>query len=276
MRNSTTEYRIEPPAKMRKIRCFGPLQECVMAIAVIFPMVSPPYAAKGATRAYAKVDNREVFLRCVELYTPRDQVAQRIVVVPPDDLQTMQEKYSAHLGFQGVTVSGGGSEWFSCVGRALEKLDENVDQIIIHDPCCPAVPFTLLDAMEEALAKYKETQGWGGIVPVLPSRSAFADLTTERTLEEYVDMAKVWEVQSPQLFWRKALVAAYAGRGSNTYVDDAELVIASGRKIATLGGSRYNMRIDSDEMVRLGKDLISHTPKPKPKTPLSAFGEAEW
>ena len=252
------------------------MQECVMAIAVIFPVVSPPYAVKGASRAFAKVDNREVFLRCVELYAPRDQVAQRIVVVPPDDLQTMQEKYSAHLGFQGVTVSGGGSDWIGCVARGLEKLEEKVDRVIVHDACSPAVPFTLLDAMEEALANHKEAQGWGGIVPVVPSRSGFADLAGDRAIEEYVDMAKVWEVQSPQLFWRKALVAAYAGRASNVYVDDAELVIASGLKIATIGGSRYNMRIDSDEMVRLGKDLIGHMPKPKPKTPLSAFGEAEW
>jgi hypothetical protein len=29
-------------------------------------------------------------------------------------------------------------------------------------------------------------------------------------------------------------------------------------------------------MVRLGKDLLEHMPKPKARTPLAAFGEAEW
>src|SRR3954462_10091766 len=122
-----------------------------MSIAVIFPVVDPPYAAAGAGggggkgRAFAKVDSREIFLRCVELYTPRDQVVQRVIVVPPDDLQTMQERYSAHLGFQGVTVTAGGSEWFSCVRRGLEKLDEMehggaviTDVTIVHDTSCPA------------------------------------------------------------------------------------------------------------------------------------------
>src|SRR5438477_10375120 len=157
-----------------------------MAIAVIFPVVDPPYAASaGATggggggggtakgRPYAKVDYREVFLRCVELYNPRDQVAQRIVVVPPDDLQVMQERYSAHLGFQGVTVTAGGSDWFSCVKRGLEKLDELehnggviTDTVIVQDTSCPAVAFTLLDALEESLAKLKEA---AGVVAVLPS-----------------------------------------------------------------------------------------------------------
>src|SRR4051812_8465462 len=97
-----------------------------MAIAVIFPMVDPPFAAASGTkgRPFSKVESREIFLRCVELYTPRNQVVQRVIVVPPDDLQVMQERYSAHLGFQGVTVTAGGSEWFSCVNRGLEKLQE--------------------------------------------------------------------------------------------------------------------------------------------------------
>ena len=40
--------------------------------------------------------------------------------------------------------------------------------------------------------------------------------------------------------------------------------------------SRLNQRVDSDEMVRLAADLIERLPKPKPKTPLSPFDEAQW
>ncbi|HVT79350.1 MAG TPA: 2-C-methyl-D-erythritol 4-phosphate cytidylyltransferase [Phycisphaerae bacterium] len=242
-----------------------------MPLAVIFPLVPPAFVAKTATRAFAKIDSREVFLRAVEVYTQRN-VEQRIIVVTPDDLQVMQEKYAAHLGFQGVTVAGGASDWFGCVARGLEKLDEAVDTVIIHDPCCPAVSFYQLDALEEALGKEKSAVG---IVPVLPTRTGFADLDA-RLISEFVDMSKVAEVQSPQIFRRKPLADAYAKRGANTFVDDAELMIASGHKIATIPGSRFNQRIDGDEMVRLGKDLLEHLPKPKPKTPLNPFGEAEW
>jgi 2-C-methyl-D-erythritol 4-phosphate cytidylyltransferase len=100
-------------------------------------------------------------------------------------------------------------------------------------------------------------------------------------VSEYVDMAKVYEVQSPQIFRRKALAEAYAKRQAGktegqTFVDDAELLMGAGFKVATIFGSRLNQRIDSEEMIRLAKDLIAHTPKPKPKTPLNPFGEAEW
>ena len=250
-----------------------------MPMAVIFPVVVPGFlgGSKGGGRSYAKIDGREVFLRCVELYATRDQVSQRIVVVPPADLEEVHDRYSAHLGFQGVTVIGGGTDWFGCVAAAVATLEGGVDQVMIHDGACPAVPYTLLDALEEGLGKNKNA---AGIVPVLPTRSAFADVGQTATgtglVSEYVDMTKTYEVQSPQLFRKSPLVAAYGQRGSGTFMDDAELVQQAGGKIATVMGSKFNMRIDSDEMVRLGKDLLEHMPKAKAKTPLTPFGEAEW
>jgi 2-C-methyl-D-erythritol 4-phosphate cytidylyltransferase len=251
-----------------------------MVIAVIFPVVSPPFLARVSDvrgKPFAKIENREVFLRSLELYAKRDQVAQRIVVATPDDLQLLQEKYASHLAFQGVTVSGGASDWFGCVARALEKLEAAVDTIIVHDPCCPAVPFPLSDALEEALAR---TPSAAGVVPVLPTGGAFADAEVGGggggIINEYVEMSRVCQVQSPQIFRRQPFVDAYAQRAGKTFVDDAELLLTAGHKIAAIPGSRLNQRIDSDEMVRLGGDLIEHLPKPKPKTPLSPFDEAQW
>ncbi|HVX83817.1 MAG TPA: 2-C-methyl-D-erythritol 4-phosphate cytidylyltransferase [Phycisphaerae bacterium] len=243
-----------------------------MKLAVIIPIVAPAFVAKNALRPFSKIDGREVFLRTIELYTPRNHIAQRIVVVRPDDMEEMRDRFSSHLGFQGVTVAGGGSEWFGCVQQALEKLHDDIDTVLIHDGCCPAVPFTLLDALEDGLAAAKEV---AGVVPVLPSRSAFADLDGLR-VAEYVEMSAVSEVQSPQIFRRAPLVNAYAQREGKAAMDDAELLVLSGQRIATLAGSRFNMRMDSDEVVRLGKDLLNHLPKPKSKTPLNPFGEAEW
>jgi 2-C-methyl-D-erythritol 4-phosphate cytidylyltransferase len=250
-----------------------------MVIAVIFPVVPPPFLARTPTsggKPFAKVDNREVFLRAIELYAKRDQVAQRIVVVIPDDLRTIQEKYANQLAFQGVSVSAGTSDWFGCVARALEKLDASVDTVLVHDPCCPAVPFPISDALEETLAR---DSALAGVVPVLPAGSAFADVQTAGgggIVNEYVEMSQVFQVQSPQIFRRQPLVDAYAARAGKTFVDDAELLLTAGLKIASVPGSRLNQRVDSEEMIRLAADLIERLPKPKPKTPLSAFEEAQW
>jgi 2-C-methyl-D-erythritol 4-phosphate cytidylyltransferase len=248
-----------------------------MPTAVIFPLTNPPYAAgggKGSAKPFVKVDNREVFLRCVELYTPREHVTQKIVVVTPDDLETIQKKYAGHLALHGVNVATGGSTWFSCVARGLEKLKDDVDTVIVHDPCCPAVAFTLLDALDDAMAKAGANVG--GVAPTLATRSAFAD-AEGKEIKEFVDMTAVLAVQSPQIFRRAVLADGYAKRGDGIFMDDAELVLmTTGAKISTVPGSRFNERIDSEESAKLARDFISHLPRPKSKTPLTPFDEAQW
>ncbi len=245
-----------------------------MKIAVILPLVAPPFVQKNALRHFSRIDGREVFLRTLEIYTPREEVSQRIVVVTPSDMEEMHDRFASHLGFQDVTVATGGSDWASCIARALEKLQPDIDTLLIHDACCPAVPYTLLDALEDALAKAPPTVA--GIVPVLPSRAAFADVEGARSVKEYVDMAAVNEVQSPQIFRRQPLADAYAQRADAAFVDDAELLLNAGHRIETISGSRLNMRMDADETVRLGKDLLGHLPRRKSRTPHNPFGEAEW
>ncbi|MEI8195016.1 MAG: PDZ domain-containing protein, partial [Phycisphaerae bacterium] len=123
-------------------------------LAVLFVAVAPPGSpGSNSGRVFTKIDGRELFMRTIEMYTPRDQVVQRILCVSVDDLQTIQSKYSAHLGFQGVSVAAGGPDWFGVVARGLEKLKPEIDTVMIHDAACPVVPFTVLDALEAAAAK---------------------------------------------------------------------------------------------------------------------------
>lgn len=241
-------------------------------LAVIFVALVPPTAAKGALRPFTKIENREVFMRTIELYTPRDQVQQRVLVVSPDDLAVMQAKYAAHLGFQGVSVTVGGADWFSAVARGLEKLKADVDTVIVHDACRPAVPYTLLDALEATVDKT------GAAAPVLAVAGSFASLEAGGALGAAADATGLHEVQSPQIFSREVLESAFANRANlqGILTDDAALVRANGGIVATIPGSRYNVRIDSDEAAKLGSDYLSHLPKPKSKTPLTPFDEAQW
>lgn len=240
-------------------------------IGVLLIAVAPPTAAQGATRIFAKLDNREVFMRTIELYASRE-VAQQILCVGVDDLQTVQAKYAAHLGFQGVGVAAGGPDWFGVVARGLEKLKPEIDTVIVHDACRPAVPYTLLDALEAAVGKT------GAAAPVV-ALGAHVARTAEHALEASVEAENLYEVQSPQIFTRQALTEAYgkrAGLASQKPADDAALVRLAGGAVTTVAGSAYNVRIGSDELVRIGGDYLKHLPKPRKSGPISPFDEAQW
>ena len=207
------------------------------------------------------------------MYANRDAVTQRILCVTPDDLATVQEKYSAHLGFQGVSVTAGGPDWFGLVARGLEKLKPEVDVVITHDACRPAVPYTVLDALEQSVG------ATGAAAPVAGAgAAALATLTAEKNVDAWRSAEGLVEVQSPQIFGRKILTEAYAARANvkALLLDDASLVRACGGRIATVPGSRLNQRLDGDDMLRMAGDLLKHLPRIKSKAPASPFDEAQW
>lgn len=246
-------------------------------LGVLFIAVASPTTASsgGENKIYTKVDNREIFMRAIEIYANRDQVKQQVLCVTVDDLPTIQAKYSAHLGFQGVSVTAGGPDWFGVVARGLEKLKPEIDTVIIHDAACPAVPYTVLDAMEAALAK----GGVDAVVPTLPIGGHIAKVANG-ILNASVTGSGFYEIQSPQIFQRQALADAYAKRttlgSSSSVLDDASLIRLNGGKVVTVPGSPYNLRVTSDEQLKLAADCLKHLPKPRKTGPITPFDEAQW
>lgn len=242
------------------------------SVAVLFVIAPPVWAADAPGKPFNKIDNREVFMRTIDIYAKRDQVVQRILCAAPDQLSRIQQNFSAHLGFQGVAVTAGGPDWFGAVSRGLEKLKPDVQTVIIHDGCCPAVPYPVIDELEEAVKKT------GAAVLVATPRMPLARSDERGHLLERLNPGTLREIQSPQIFSRPILEKAYAGRAgvAPPPQDDAALVRMLGGKLAAIPGSRLNLRVGTEEDVRVVGEMVKLLPKPRSKAPLSPFDEAQW
>ena len=242
------------------------------SVAVLFVIAPPVWAVGAPGKPFNKIDTREVFMRTIDIYSKRDQVAQRILCAAPDQLSRIQQNFSAHLGFQGVSVTAGGPDWFGAVSRGLEKLKPEIQTVIIHDGCCPAVPYPVIDELEEAVKKT------GAAVLTLTPTMPLARSNERGDLLERLNLATLREIQSPQIFSRPVLEKAYAGRSGLVPPpqDDAALVRALGGKLTTIPGSRLNLRVGTEEDVRVVGELVKMLPKPRSKAPLSPFDEAQW
>ncbi len=240
-------------------------------IAVIFVMVRPAYPNAAAGKPYNKIDNREVFMRTVELYAKRDQVKQRVVCVLPDEMQRINEKYSAHLAFAGVSVTAGGPDWFGAVARGLEKLKPEISTVFIHDACRPAIPYTLLDALEAAVITT------GAAAPVSPVTGSLVRVKNNQ-ISAAVDGNGIYAVGSPQIFRKDVLLEAYQRRAElkTAPADDAALVRACGATVTTVVDWSLNLRVDSEDAVKLATDAVKHLPKPRSTAAFTPFEEAQW
>ena len=68
----------------------------------------------------------------------------------------------------------------------------------------------------------------GAAILAIPVAGTLKRVGKDRVVAETVSRERLWEAQTPQVFRREWLQAAYAQRGSEAATDDAELVHVDG------------------------------------------------
>src|SRR5947207_2932587 len=93
--------------------------------AVIFPAAgrSSRFGDSRHKKVYAELDGRAVWLRAVEPFVTRDDVAQMILVIAPEDRESFERRFRPSVAFMNIRVIDGGAERSDSVARALEVVD---------------------------------------------------------------------------------------------------------------------------------------------------------
>ena len=90
--------------------------------AVILPAAGRSSRFGGKEKKpYAILDGRAVWLRTAEMFVTRDEVAQTLLVLTPDDMETFREKFTANIAFMNVKLVPGGAHRFESVANAGSK-----------------------------------------------------------------------------------------------------------------------------------------------------------
>ncbi|MCA9256395.1 MAG: 2-C-methyl-D-erythritol 4-phosphate cytidylyltransferase, partial [Phycisphaerales bacterium] len=64
----------------------------------------------GENKIFAKIDDQPLFLKALQLFCNREDVCQTVLVVSPEDMGQVREKYGPNLGFMGVKLVEGGAQ----------------------------------------------------------------------------------------------------------------------------------------------------------------------
>src|SRR5215470_19610517 len=98
-------------------------------------------------KPFANLDGRAVWLRTVEQFITRSDVAQCIIVVSPDDQEMFRRRYGANLAFMNVQIADGGPERFESVANALALVKPEVDFVAVHDAVRPCLTEEMINAV---------------------------------------------------------------------------------------------------------------------------------
>jgi 2-C-methyl-D-erythritol 4-phosphate cytidylyltransferase len=240
--------------------------------AVIFPAAGQSSRFRDKVKKpFANLDGRAVWLRSVEQFINRDEVAQCIIVVAPDDQEMFRSRFGANLVFMNIQIANGGAERFESVANALALVKPEVDFIAVHDAVRPCITESLIN---DVFARAEKT---GAAMLAVPVYDTLKQADGNKQVTATVPRKGLWLAQTPQVFRRDWLQAAYDERaklGSNI-TDDAQLMEAAGHPVHIVDGATTNIKITTRHDLILADAVLKAMPKPKPKGPAHPFAEEE-
>jgi 2-C-methyl-D-erythritol 4-phosphate cytidylyltransferase len=145
------------------------------------------------------------------------------------------------------TLVAGGKTRFHSVKNGLGKVDgESI--VAIHDGVRPLVSTTLINSL---ISKAKDGMG---IIPIVPVKDSIRKVDGENST--HVDRKNLYNVQTPQCFFSSNIKKAYAQEFSEHFTDDASVFEANIGKINTILGEEKNLKITTEEELRISEFLI--------------------
>jgi 2-C-methyl-D-erythritol 4-phosphate cytidylyltransferase len=237
--------------------------------AVIMPAAgaSSRFKDKNYKKPFAPLADRAVWLHSAERFLHRQDVKQLILVIAADDREYFDFKFSSNVVILGIEVVEGGKERADSIERAMARVKPDVDFIAVHDAARPCL------ADEWITRVFEATEKTGAAILALPVAATLKRVKANHAIEETVSREGLWEAQTPQVFRRQLLLDAYAKRGSFQATDDAQLVERLGHPVTVVQGSPINMKITTQEDLRLAEQALKAMPKPKFKGAGNPFAD---
>jgi 2-C-methyl-D-erythritol 4-phosphate cytidylyltransferase len=220
-------------------------------------------------KVFANLDGRAVWLRSAELFITRNDVCQCIIVIAPEDQELFRRRYAANLAFMNIQMADGGRERFESVANALALVKEEAEFVAIHDAARPCLTANLIDGV------FAQAVKTGAALLATPVTDTLKQGDSQGRVQATLSRQGLWLAQTPQVFRRDWLVAAYANRAAHKQpiTDDAQLIEAAGHPVHLVAGSPSNLKITTKEDLGLGAAILKARPQPKAKGPAHPFAE---
>jgi 2-C-methyl-D-erythritol 4-phosphate cytidylyltransferase len=175
-------------------------------------------------------------------------VTEIIVALPADELSAAPE---------GTRAIAGGEQRSQSVRNALAACGDG-DPVIVHDA---ARPLATAQLFEQALLELQRHPDVDALIAAAPVTDTIKHVGTDGvTVTGTLDRARLWAVQTPQVFRRRALEQALADATDEELAratDDAWLVEHRGGTVRILGSEPGNLKITTRHDLRVAELLLA-------------------
>lgn len=200
-------------------------------------------------KIFTLLGNRPVLTRTVYPFECHPLIDRIVVVINPDRVAAA-EKLASYEKWRKVTdIVPGGERRQDSVMKALDRLENDVEWVIIHDGARPLVRMAQIgDGLDAA----GET---GAAVCAVPVTDTIKQASASGIVESTLVREKLFAVQTPQVFRYEIIRRAYESSAETAVTDDASLVENLGIPVKVFHGSYGNIKITTPESLATAEML---------------------
>lgn len=190
------------------------------------------------------------------VYDRAPSVAQIVIVCPPDKADMMREQVIAPLALtKPIVLAPGGELRQDSVRSGLAAASADLPLVAIHDA---ARPLTEVDLIEAILAYVRSDPQRAGAICAARVTDTLKLVEGSRIVST-PDRSFYWAAQTPQVFWRDAIVAAHERAHADGYVatDDASVIEREGGRVDVFESPRDNIKVTLPEDLASAAAILS-------------------
>jgi len=205
-------------------------------------------------KQYVMLSGRPILAYTLTVFDACEEIDKIFLVIPEEDFDFCQQTILLPLGLKTkIKLVAGGTERQDSVYNGLLAIDKPGDSIvIIHDG---VRPFIRVEHLTASVNGAKES---GACILGIPASDTLKRVDNAGYIDETFNRDSMWLAQTPQSFQLDLIIKAHEQAIQDGYrgTDDALLVERMGKKVKIISGSRYNIKITTQEDLILAKAMI--------------------
>ena len=180
-------------------------------------------------------------------------VTDGIVLVARAGEEDVFAQTLADYGLKPYAIVHGGEDRQASALCGLKALPADADIALIHDGARPFVTEAIIRRVIDSVKQC------GSGVAAIPCRDTIKRADKDGSVLETLDRSTLWQMQTPQGFFVKDLLAAHASANAEKrrYTDDAALMEAAGHAVRLVLGSPDNIKLTSPEDLRMVNGMLT-------------------
>ncbi len=207
----------------------------------------------GFDKTFAKLKGRPVLTWAVEKFEACATISDIVVVVSGESVADAEALVQDSGSRKVRQIVAGGAARHLSVWNGLQALAGPIHLVAIHDAARPLVRVADIEA---AVA---QAELYGAAALATPVVDTLKSADQANVVASNVDRSGLWAMQTPQVFRRDWLEAAYKRlmESSESVTDEVSAVQAIGHPVRLVQGDTWNLKITYPRDLDLAEKLVN-------------------